>query len=1760
MRIRTLLLVTLFLTLAAGCVGAVAANNSWANLGFEECTPYSTGNCSKWVLNVSSGQGWGGTTNGILVRNYSIDWPGGSDGSTRYVATTGNYYIGSFVGRITSLPFQVPWDVGNISFSGYVGGASFNGFMALCQYLSNSSYHRYADCRGEGSEFNPGPGCHVHTTLATSEPLTLRNSGNCGNAGGAKLYIQAVDPNGHHAQSYTYDAPTVLTYPGGVEVQLLPESEWMDNATDIILTATTLLTPPYIQLSTPTPSPYGTGTLAFEAYRSFNGTEYENFANGTLAANQTWFFNDTGVDEIDFSGFLNLTVWYYVKFYNPYPTLFKQSRTANATTLACYDFGVYPSADCSYLGYPNDMCSAVGECFDPLLYSVSVNLTARRDVSVPRIWYHLTPLNASSPLYYAYELYVKNASSPAYGEWVYRANGLQQNQSENGEWMFGGITINGWSAETWELNRTFSLRALFYTENYATVLGWSNEANATTVECYDQKTVPSLNCQRLGYTDDRICSANGTCVKQGPMLALACGGRGHDSDCIGLTVYDNSTLGYVCTLAGCWCDWLSTPTPMCRAKTTQGSDCYSGRGCLSGFCRDGVDTGTNCGCGSDGCSNMNETCLFGNENQGNDQTQVCWVNGTCQVEGGAGTGMYLNATVLANGSLYLNWTLAVGTFTAYEFQVQYLGYDGFYRPTDQGLITDAGKAFSCSNGARAYRVDNIATTNYTIHGRRCTLGPMRVRVFESATYNYSNWVDVNLVECYNATFDCPYGSSSCRNGSCWLAGSCVNDSDCPLGNSFCKNPYCYYDQYPPGGGPSAIGMCLTRKATGSSCIRDGECTSLNCNQTLVDGSCPYGPAGDYLCGVTFIYQCLSNNTCVLPGTCSDTNNYCAADADCDVLYPDYSRHCTNNQCVADVGEAGYCLTNKTCRGFENGTLKCVGTQCVNAAWECNHYGAGCPAGEYCNYSSSSYETLGDHQCYPCATMGSNCTGNLECCPGVGQCLDSHCEPSSYECLYNNPPTSGKPGNTYCAGLTGTANTAWCYVQELGADEGRPAGAASPNYQCHLRYGEGQRCKYNYQCLSQACSLSQGICGPMVPVPMPPGVTLEVLLDDSHLPVHTISAGTSGHKIIVKLQNETQTIPSTCTYQTKGLLPGSNSLNLSSTSGSIVFSSLTAVGDAGDYSISVSCVTPQGGYYQADAYPFTILPPAYTEIDCTKYGGTSCPKKGDGGTDIIVSVYHILPRSNNQQLSGSQCILTMDSVDTYPLESAGSKKPYTSSIIRLPTVTTTSTSAITISCENPGWDNATLQWDIEVTPDHCQNDVQDSGETGTDCGGTCPKECAEHCSNGDKDADETDTDCGGRECKTCENEQGCERNRDCASGWCSNKDSTETKCTSIGENHLSDPGECDDPECYDDCWNGQEGGIDCGGICPNECPCMTNPDCKQDGSEHCYVPTGEQEGECVLDVCHSNGECGSLVWTGGVIRSRICNVTAGHCVFGTAVSDAGLIIQPLSGMSYIEPTAGAAPGSTAPAFRPFWTVSGNVTVFLHICDGTGKDGYRLSSKDSTLKYYQIITSNPLRSPSVAPDYAGNYFFGGESYTKLTVGRIEQICKNFPAGSDYVYSEVLFTSVPEAGVYDAKTESAVGISFREAFKVTVTGAVNSGDSNVFWVNMTRNATCNITASRVGIPRRLPGWESTPLKQGTFNYSSLGGDFTGGIPVFFVECTSVYGETFPPVSSTFDIMAWLPRWQTWMVWLIVFILAIPVPLIIIVLIWALRRRGKP
>jgi hypothetical protein len=137
---------------------------------------------------------------------------------------------------------------------------------------------------------------------------------------------------------------------------------------------------------------------------------------------------------------------------------------------------------------------------------------------------------------------------------------------------------------------------------------------------------------------------------------------------------------------------------------------------------------------------------------------------------------------------------------------------------------------------------------------------------------------------------------------------------------------------------------------------------------------------------------------------------------------------------------------------------------------------------------------------------------------------------------------------------------------------------------------------------------------------------------------------------------------------------------------------------------------------------------------------------------------------------------------------------------------------------------------KCAPSHCSNGIKDSGETGTDCGGTtgCPrcgtnggcmtyKDCASgictnnvcvapSCMDGKQNGFETDIDCGGATCPLCADTLGCSAPADCVSGVC--------KPTSMGL-----PDVCVAPSCTDGVQNGDEAGIDCGGTtsaCP-PCP-------------------------------------------------------------------------------------------------------------------------------------------------------------------------------------------------------------------------------------------------------------------------------------------------------------------------------------------------------
>ncbi|MEO6600143.1 MAG: hypothetical protein ABIQ16_09745, partial [Polyangiaceae bacterium] len=145
--------------------------------------------------------------------------------------------------------------------------------------------------------------------------------------------------------------------------------------------------------------------------------------------------------------------------------------------------------------------------------------------------------------------------------------------------------------------------------------------------------------------------------------------------------------------------------------------------------------------------------------------------------------------------------------------------------------------------------------------------------------------------------------------------------------------------------------------------------------------------------------------------------------------------------------------------------------------------------------------------------------------------------------------------------------------------------------------------------------------------------------------------------------------------------------------------------------------------------------------------------------------------------------------------------------------------IAASCSVPNF-----QFQDATAPSaHCSNQISDEGESGLDCGGTCPgcpaggtclantdclgNECVDatcqdaSCTDGVQSGSETDADCGGGACAPCAPGRHCSAARDCDSGMCLE-------------------GGCAQPTCTDGVQNGDEGDKDCGGRCPTCLPGQT----------------------------------------------------------------------------------------------------------------------------------------------------------------------------------------------------------------------------------------------------------------------------------------------------------------------------------------------------
>jgi hypothetical protein len=164
--------------------------------------------------------------------------------------------------------------------------------------------------------------------------------------------------------------------------------------------------------------------------------------------------------------------------------------------------------------------------------------------------------------------------------------------------------------------------------------------------------------------------------------------------------------------------------------------------------------------------------------------------------------------------------------------------------------------------------------------------------------------------------------------------------------------------------------------------------------------------------------------------------------------------------------------------------------------------------------------------------------------------------------------------------------------------------------------------------------------------------------------------------------------------------------------------------------------------------------------------------------------------------------------------------------------------VAASCSVPNFE---ISKDAGVgATDHCSNLISDQGETGLDCGGTCPacaaggtcvvnNDCLGNqclngicqdasCTDGVQSGTETDVDCGGGACSPCASGLKCVAARDCASSVCLT-------------------GACAQPSCTDTIQNGDESDVDCGGSCST---CLPGQKCK--------LPTDCAGGACANGTC------------------------------------------------------------------------------------------------------------------------------------------------------------------------------------------------------------------------------------------------------------------------------------------------------------------------
>ncbi|MEZ4223834.1 MAG: SUMF1/EgtB/PvdO family nonheme iron enzyme [Polyangiaceae bacterium] len=185
------------------------------------------------------------------------------------------------------------------------------------------------------------------------------------------------------------------------------------------------------------------------------------------------------------------------------------------------------------------------------------------------------------------------------------------------------------------------------------------------------------------------------------------------------------------------------------------------------------------------------------------------------------------------------------------------------------------------------------------------------------------------------------------------------------------------------------------------------------------------------------------------------------------------------------------------------------------------------------------------------------------------------------------------------------------------------------------------------------------------------------------------------------------------------------------------------------------------------------------------------------------------------------------------------------------------------------------WDVCV-PATCRNGVMDAGETGIDCGGTsacgscptCPPEPnggANHCTPA---------------CKCPAKEADCDTNNDCQTGLV---------CGALLGPQFGFPAGhdvCVQPHCTNGSQDGDETGVDCGGVDCGTCP----PTCPPNGQPATCSPTckcASGWGDCDQNSeCQTGLVCGALLGKQFGMHPSFDVCVPPHCVNGTQDTSLG----------------------------------------------------------------------------------------------------------------------------------------------------------------------------------------------------------------------------------------------------------------------------------